>query len=271
MTETIKYTSDGRKVIVVGKLNATQHIVQEIFVTNGQEIPSGENFVVASLHDAPAESWKEKELRELEQRYEKTRKDIKRRTDALNEKIRVAEEKAKHRASALLAFARNSDDSQLQRLHAFLAGEVTHFFVNSYRPEIVDWTDNKVYDTDSWYSRLRVDGMKLVSLLGNYEGKLSYRLHEYRDGSGGGGVEVIPCRSYDEALIEAQQELDRKADLYMEGKYNHWSPDTWAHIEGIVMPEDARQKFAEAKRKNAIARAEKLRKELAAIEAEIAK
>lgn len=50
----IKYTDDGKKVLVVGKLNAQQTIVQEIFVSAGQEIPSGENFVVKSLHDAPA-------------------------------------------------------------------------------------------------------------------------------------------------------------------------------------------------------------------------
>jgi len=51
MTQNIKFTSDGKKVAVVGKLNAQETIVQEIFVSNGNEIPSGENFVVKSLHD----------------------------------------------------------------------------------------------------------------------------------------------------------------------------------------------------------------------------
>lgn len=61
-----KYTDDGKKVAVIGKLNAEQTIVQEVFVSQGQEFPSGENFVVKSLHDKPAESWKAKSLRELE-------------------------------------------------------------------------------------------------------------------------------------------------------------------------------------------------------------
>lgn len=53
-----KYTNDGKKVAIVGKLNADQTIVQEIFITeNGQEIPSGENFVVTSLHDQPVKKW----------------------------------------------------------------------------------------------------------------------------------------------------------------------------------------------------------------------
>ncbi len=42
-------------------------IVQEIFISNGNEIPSGENFVVKSLHDAPAVSWKENDLKKLDQ------------------------------------------------------------------------------------------------------------------------------------------------------------------------------------------------------------
>lgn len=41
----IKYTSDGKKVIAVGKLNAQEAIVQEIFVSGGNEFPSGEIFV----------------------------------------------------------------------------------------------------------------------------------------------------------------------------------------------------------------------------------
>lgn len=69
---TIKYTTDGRKVVVIGDLNQTEKIVQEIFVTkDGDEIPSGERFVVKSLLDAPAKSWKEQELIKLEARFEK--------------------------------------------------------------------------------------------------------------------------------------------------------------------------------------------------------
>jgi len=68
----IKYTTDGKKVVIIGDLNQTDKIVQEIFVTeNGDEIPQGERFVVKSLLDEPAKSWKETRLEELEARYEK--------------------------------------------------------------------------------------------------------------------------------------------------------------------------------------------------------
>lgn len=69
-----KYTNDGKKVAIVGKLNADQTIVQEIFITeNGQEIPSGENFVVTSLHDQPVKKWStfyEDRCKQAEKEYE---------------------------------------------------------------------------------------------------------------------------------------------------------------------------------------------------------
>ena len=65
----IKYTSDGKKVAIVGKLNAQETIVQEVFVSGESEIPSGENFIVKSLHDNPVVSWKEKKTQEIEDNY----------------------------------------------------------------------------------------------------------------------------------------------------------------------------------------------------------
>ena len=260
-----KYTSDGRKVIVVGKLNSEQHIVQEIFVCDGQEVPSGENFVVSSLHDAPAESWKEKNLRELEERYDKQRKSIEARIDSDHKRLDIAQTKSKERAKAILAFARNSDNEQLQLLHAFMAGEITHFFIENYSPEIVSWDDNQPYVTDSWYGRLKIEGVKLITLFGSSEGKLDYRISQYGDGSGGGG-KVIPCRNYEEALVCAQTSLDAKAELYVSGELNHFDPDRWSKIEGIQIPAAANKKYMTAKRKNQRVRIKKLRAEIAELE-----
>ncbi len=264
----IKYTSDGRKVIVVGKLNADQHIVQEIFVCDGQEVPSGENFVVSSLHDAPSESWKEKNLRELEERYDKQRKAITARIDACDNKLSIAEQKAKQRAGALLAFASNSDNEQLQTLHAFLAGEITHFFIGGYAPEIVSWDDNQTYCTDSWGGRMQVEGMKLVSIFGISNGKMDYRINQYRDGSGGGSREIIPCKSYEHALSVAQQTLNDSADMYVSGTQRSLHVDGWLKIDGIQIPADALKKYNKEKRKNQLARIKKLRAEITAIEAD---
>ena len=91
----IKYTTDGKKVVVIGDLNQTEKIVQEIFVTeDGCEIPSGERFVVKSLLDKPSISWKEKTLLDLEARFEsesKKWKELLSKLDSLSEGILVCQ------------------------------------------------------------------------------------------------------------------------------------------------------------------------------------
>lgn len=67
-----KYTADGRKVLVEGKLNSEQTIVREICVSGNDEFPHGEKFVVSKLFDKPAKTWKEARLEEIEKQYEQS-------------------------------------------------------------------------------------------------------------------------------------------------------------------------------------------------------
>lgn len=263
----IKYTDDGKKVMVVGKLNAQQTIVQEIFVSAGQEIPSGENFVVKSLHDAPAESWKEKNLRELEARYETDRKKLQAQIDDQERRLCLERDKAKLQTSVLLQFVKNSDESQLETLKNFMAGQITHLFVSGYSPEIISWKDsNQVYDADSFYHHARLDGIKLVSLMGNSEGDLSYRLHQYRDGSGGSSKTIYPTTSYEAALAMAQAQLDEDGKAYVSGGSQYLNVETWRKIEGIVIPSAVIERYEMLADAQRLDRIEKLRKELTDLE-----
>ncbi len=238
----IKYTNDGKKVLVLGKLNAEQSIVQEIFVSEGQEIPSGENFVVKSLHDKPVESWKEKRLRELEQNYESERKRLEGEIDRMRQCLSAAKEKAKIQADAILRFVKGSDESQIETLKRFMAGEITHVYITGHSPEIVDWTDStKQYDVDSWSGRIKHEGLKLISILGKSDGDLSYRLHQYRDGSGN-WQEIYPACSYQDALAMAQKDCDELCAKYLADEYRGLDLDRWAGIEGIVIPPAALEK-----------------------------
>ena len=265
--DNIKYTSDGKKVLVVGKLNAEQTIVQEIFVSAGQEIPSGENFVVKSLHDQPAESWKEKNLRDLESRYETQKAKLEREMDEHARRLRMAIDKAKAKTDCLLRFAANSDDSQLDTLKKFMSGEITHLFVGGYSPQIVDFNDsNEPFDVDSWGGRVKVEGMKLVSLLGRSDGSLSYRLSHYSDGSGG-GKDVKPAAGYEEALAMAQAEFEEQCAAYLEAKRSSIDLASWQKIKGIVVPDDVMAKYQEEADANRKARIKQLRDELAKLEA----
>ena len=265
----IKYTNDGKKVLIVGKLNSQETIVQEIFVSAGQEIPSGENFVVKSLHDAPAESWKEKNLRELEARYAIDRKKLQTQIDDQERRLSLERDKAKLQTSALLQFVKNSDESQLETLKAFMAGEITHLFVAGYSPEIISWKDSdKSYQADSFYRHARLEGIKLVSLMGSSDGDLSYRLHQYRDGSGG-STTVYPAKSYEAALAMAQAQLDEDSKVYLEPQNSHFYLDRWQAIEGIVIPKEVIEKYERLADAQRLDRIEKLRKELADLESKV--
>ncbi|WP_132436427.1 hypothetical protein [Pseudomonas aeruginosa] len=262
----IKYTNDGKKVLVLGKLNAEQSIVQEIFVSEGQEIPSGENFVVKSLHDKPVESWKEKHLRELEQKYEKQRQDLELEIRQQQQRLCNARDKAKHHANALFAFVKNSDEGSLDLLQKVMSGQVTHIFVSGYSPEIFEWDGGKgMYEEDRDYNRVEVKGIKLLSLYGYSDGDLEYRLHHYRDGSGG-SQQVFPTCSYEEALKLAQAECDEQSANYLADNRSSFSLGSWQKIEGIVIPQAVIEKHeaeADAQRRKRI---DNLKRELADLE-----
>ena len=125
-TQNFKYTDDGRKVVVIAPLNAKETIVQEVFVSSGQEIPSGENFVVKNLHDSPVVSWKEKNLAELEQRYERRKLEIDRETEQMNRKHADAQREATAFIREKLHWRKNIKIEALDTLFRFLNDEITH-------------------------------------------------------------------------------------------------------------------------------------------------
>lgn len=261
-----KFTSDGRKVAIVGKLNAQETIVQEIFVSDGSEIPSGEHFVVKSLHDAPAESWKAKNLRELEERYERVKARLEAEGKQAQRQLGLAIEKAKEKAKCLMAFANNSDDSQLDLLRAFLSGEITHYARLGYYPEIMTADDTAMFQVDNHYGETRMEATRLISVFGSSGGKLDYRINDYRDGSGS-FTSIIPCRSYDEALAHLQGYCNEHIEKYKANPApNRWFDfEKWLKIQGIAVPDDV---IAMCKADKAKALADKIAKAKAEIEKE---
>lgn len=265
-----KYTNDGKKVVIIGKLNAQETIVQEVFVSNGNEIPSGENFVVKSLHDAPSESWKEKRIREIEESYDRQVKEWDRRLEQSRRELDGAQEKASLRADALFKFSENANDDQLDLLRDFLAGKITHFaFLCSYSPDIVTCEENKVYQTDNDYGRIKIEGMKLVTLFGNSDGSLEYRISEYRCGSGCSST-VIPCRSREEAVEKLQEYFDELCEKELDESNRYTiSLDKWEKLEGISIPKKILKKHKAAKIKAVTEGIEKLKSEVVKAESKL--
>lgn len=265
----IKYTKDGKKVAVLGKLNSEESIVQEIFVSpEGQEIPAGENFVAKGLLDKPLESWKDKDIAKREANYERRRNEIARALKHQQERISEAKEKAKLKANALFAFASNAESEQLDLLRAFMSGEITHFWIGGYQRKIASWSDDDLYQIDSWGGRRRVEAVKLVSVFGGSDGNLHYRLHNYKDGSDGGGKRIIPCRSHDEAVAHAQAECNEDAARFLQNENAacFLSLKEWQKIEGVEIPKAAIQKHQMLAEKVRLEKIEKIRTELAELE-----
>lgn len=89
----------------------------------------------------------------------------------------------------------------LEYLEDFIEGRVTHFILdhtNNYR--IVTLEDDDMHQTDRWGCRLKREGLKLISLFGQSNGDLTWKVNQYRDGSGSIWSEIVPCTSHEDAV-----------------------------------------------------------------------
>jgi len=208
-TQVCKYTDDGKKVIVIAPLNAKETIVQEIFVSAGQEIPSGENFVAKNLHDSPAVSWKEKNLADMEKRYEIRKAEIKRETEHINRRYNAAQKEASAFIKERLHWRKNIKVEALDTLYKFLNDEITHVVKTGWDYAILPFKPALSSDDD-----YRED-LRLISLFGNSEGHLDWKLNYYKDGSGNYDS-IVPCVSLEQAnhvLVECIQKKVAKSGV----------------------------------------------------------
>lgn len=215
MNQGIKYTTDGKKVVIVGNLNSQEKIVQEIFIVNGNEIPSGENFVVKTLHDAPAVSWQESNLKALEARYEKDKKEWDSKIESLNRDKRLAYDSLSARVKWLRSVAKEPREGEFKKvinqLADFLSDSEKWVFVRDYtswhlQPFNENGVNNLLDRYESSYGNKRFDSMRLLSLFGRSDGSLVFRINEYSDGSGS-SKDVVFFKSKEEALNFIQQEF----------------------------------------------------------------
>lgn len=213
----IKYTTDGKKVVVIGNLNSQEKIVQEIFIANNAEIPSGENFVVKTLHDAPVVSWKENQLKILEATYEKDKKEWDSKIDRLNQDKRLAYDSLSARVKWLRNIAKEPREAEFKKVINHLADFFSEtekwVLVKNYSEwNLIKFNEDECnnlldrYEND--YGRKRFDSMRLLSLFGKSDGSLVFRINEYSDGSGS-DKDVVFFKSEKEALEFLQTDFDQ--------------------------------------------------------------
>lgn len=168
----IKYTTGWKKVAVLWSLNNKESIVQEIFVINWQEIPSWENFIATSLHDAPAVSWQENESKKIEKRYRDMEKEYNEKISKLRNQKSIVEDKL----SYLWKFLKNCDDSSFESIVNFLTGNIKYVVKNTYNEISLNEYNEFIESNDN--------SLKLLSISWRDDWTLKFRLHRYSDYSG---------------------------------------------------------------------------------------
>ncbi len=204
-----KFTTDGKKVVVIGKLNSSDFIVQEVFVSNGNEIPGGENFVVKSLLDAPAESWKsyrQKEQERLDKEFEKTNENFKIKIRSLNKEYSKICGVVSAKINYMKALDKRLEHKSFDLLYDFISGKIKYLVTQTYSGyEIVGF--NSTMSTNDDYDSTKI---KLITLFGRSDGNLEYNLHTYSDGSGSGKTIIHPFKTKEDCISFISKKLDEK-------------------------------------------------------------
>ncbi len=242
-TQNIKYTTDGKKVFVIGNLNSQEKIVQEVFIINDVEIPSGENFVVTSLHDAPAISWKEKSIKETEERYEKEHKENLKKIEVLQKDYNLKSSVIKAKLQFLTKLELNLTEEKLDQLISFVSGRSKFIVMDTYSDVEISDYDESI--TDKEYGRF--DALRLISVFGRSDGELEFRKNNYSDGSGSWRT-VIPCETKEEALGILKEKFNAKIN---EKGVNSYLLKT-AEKYNLEIPEDALKVYKDKQRETVL-------------------
>lgn len=251
-----KYLSDGRKVAVVGKLNNQETIVQEIFITEiGDEVPSGERFVVKSLHDAPVKSYRAKE----EERQEKRLKDIKHNINLMmDEQAKVKAKLQGYRdiLKSTIGVEKYLEENELDTLVQFMTGTIEWLVVDDYSlSKPVKLIDEIIY-WDS-YSGRRYEGIKLLSVMGRSKGQLDYYIHQYPDHSGSYS-QCYPFDNYEDAVEHVK---NRAIEFIEKGRFSDDSEKVCDEL-GIVFDAEHQEKIKQVKMERYGKKIEETKKQL---------
>ena len=214
----IKYTQEGKKVVVVGELNQNDKIVQEIFLTEiGDEIAQGDRFVERNLLDSPIKSWKETKLEQLESEFEKEKREWESKIKTLINDKKLVYQSLSARVKWLRNVAKEPDrDMQFIKainiIASFLDGTDKWVFVEDYnRWHFERFSEDGVNKLFEKYERgyrdnVDFDRMRLLSLFGNSDGNITYKISEYAGSNSSKEVEFF--KSEEEGLIFLQQKIN---------------------------------------------------------------
>jgi len=210
MAKEIKYTRDGKKVVIVDKINLNESVVREIHIVDGKEVPKGDKFVVlnSNMKEAKFLTWREDDLMKLEVQYTARKKFYEDELFKLRKTKDLEVEKMRSLVEYLKKMTLKVKCESLDILFKFLSGDIKYIVLDYFYPEIIKFED------------LKCDGnpgmLPLITLFGSDDGSLNFYLNQYRDGSGY-TKKIIAC----ETLTEAVQVLEKVVNKQNSFNDNH--------------------------------------------------
>lgn len=203
----IKYL-DKKKVVVVGKVNSTDTIVQEIYIVNGAEVPQGENFVVKTckLLESPSETWEEREIKRLKNTFETEKEywenSIKKQNSIFRRTSTVVSKKLEY----LKKVDKNFDTNQFERFINYVTGRYKYLVKSNCGDFVIVGFNTAI---SSYDNNDNERGLHLISFFGRSDGYISEKVNCYYDGSGS-YTDVYPFKKLSDAVNFVCEKINSK-------------------------------------------------------------
>lgn len=226
----MKYLLNGAEVEVLAT-TPEGIVVCNIFEAEDGTFTDYQNpYVVDKVYDAVPKEKLNAEVAAIQERI----KELSAERNNLSGDVRDLEAQMATRKKAI------QQHEQLKFLEDYIAGKITHYVeVCGYdTPKIVEFS-KEFCNASNQYDRPRA--LKLLTLFGDSQGNLSWRLNRYSDGSGSGGTDVFPARSMEEAVEFIKDYITKQAAETVE-RPRDWVVST-AEKYSIPLPEGYINKF----------------------------
>jgi hypothetical protein len=214
MENTTKYTVNGQEVEVIQQLNDGTYLIEPMLEYEVEDFGgevywrsySGRPYVVDAVFDKPPLEKYHKDIDELATTNLNLREEL--------SKIRADITIAKQELAATTKELSTCD--QYSQLISFINNEITHVVdISGYGDSFVNiLTFKEAFEDNDGYNNRR--GLKLLTLYGDTNGDLQWKINQYRDGSGSSNRTIIPFTSYDSAKEFAFKRIDEKLQTLLE-------------------------------------------------------
>lgn len=190
-----KYTEQGQEVEVLQELGDGRFLVAYVmeYGYDDEGYVSDDPVVADRVFDEPPTAKLNAKVVELQDKIMQLQAE---RSDLA---ARLWESRDRHKKR----LERYAQYDALQHLDSFIDGKITHYVTD------IQWGPPDIKTLEETFGDFHGVGPRLLSLFGNSEGRLDWRLNRYKDDSGSWRV-CIPCLSYDEAVVKLSEIMREK-------------------------------------------------------------